>query len=274
MSSSLWNMIITDSIALETIGNSEKGLRLRLIYQSTMYEFEEMERSMDSFLTFWSSIIANPHLSLLVVPLCGERELSKQRQSYWSQNITPNTWDNTTVIDKILEVAHKHPQSTAVITSDGGTLTYEGLILYARKIAFSLQEAGASPGDLVGLLCQSGLNEIAGMIGILMSRCGYVAMDPGFASERLSFMANDSKVPMILVAPDLTTLGTEIAKKCSSSPHIIKYPGPYSKSFGLSTLSASPQDPFYAIYTSVRSLSSTIRKYVILTSLTGLNRVS
>ena len=254
ISSDLWNMIITDNFALETIGNSNIGLRLRLMYQPAMYRSEEMERSMENFLHFWSRILASSHLSLLALPLCGDKELSRQQQFYWSQNITMHTWDNMTIIDKFLEVAHKHPQNTAVLTSDGETLTYEGLVHRSCEIAFCLQEAGASPGDSIGLLCQPGLDEIAGMIGILMSRCGYVAIDPGFAVERLSFMMDDSKAPMILVAPDLKTLGTEVADKSQSSPQIIQYPEHHPTYSQSSILKNSPQDPFYTIYTSVRSL--------------------
>ena len=253
-SSNLWNLIITDDFALEIIDNSAKGLKLRLFYQSTAYRLEEIDRFMDNFLSFWSGIVVKSHLSPLTVSLCGSKELSKQRKSYWSEKTTPNAWDNITVIDRILEVARKYPQSTALITSDGGTLTYEGLVLYARKIAFSLQNAGASPGDLVGLLCLPGINEIAGMMGILMSRCGYVAMDPVFATERLSFIVNDSKATMVLVDPELTKLGTDLAEKSPLSPKIIQFPEPYSKSPGLDKSSASPQDPFYTIYTSVKGL--------------------
>lgn len=255
----LWNVIITDNIALETIGNSNIGLKLRLIYQPAIYTSKEMECSLDNFLRFWSSILASSHVSLLALPLCGDKELSRQRQFYWAQNISINAWDNMTIIEKFLEAADKHPQNTAVLTSDGEALTYGGLIHRSCEIAFCVQEAGASPGDSIGLLCHPGLDEIAGMIGILMSRCGYVAMDPSFAIERLSFMMEDSKAPMILVAPDLTTLGTEIADKSQSSPQIMQFPGHHQAYSPLSILKSSPQDPFYTNYTSVRSFL--FRKY-------------
>ena len=252
VSTDLWIIIVTEKIALEAIGNSNAGLRLRLIYQSSMYGLEEMDRSMENFLCFWSSILASSHVSLLALSLCGEKELSRQRRFYWSQNVTMNTWDHLSVVDKFLEVAHEHPQNTAALTSDGETLTYEGLVHRSCEIASCLQEAGASPGDSIGLLCQPGLDEIAGMIGILMSRCGYVAIDPSFAVERLSFMMDDSKVPMILVAPDLTILGTEVVEKSQSSPQIIQFPEHHPAYSRSSIRKTSPQDPFYTIYTSVR----------------------
>lgn len=176
-----------------------------------------------------------------------------QRNAHWSQNTTSNTWENTAVIDRILQIACEYPQATAVITSDGEILTYEKLIHHARDIAFTLQQSGTLPGDLIGLLCRPGLNEITGMVAILLCRCGYVAMDPTFAAERLSFMANDSKVPLILVAPDLTTLGLEVAQKSKSTARILSFPKYYSTNHDLNSLPASPQDPFYTIYTSVRT---------------------
>lgn len=233
--------------------NVETGLKLRLTYPLAAYGSKEMQRFMDNFLAFWSSIAAHPHKPLSTVPLCGDKELVMQRDSYWSQNTTPNTWDNTTVIDRILQIACEYPQATAIITSDGETLTYGKLMYHAGNIASTLQQSGALPGDLIGLLCRPGLNEITGMVAILLCRCGYVAMDPTFAAERLSFMANDSKVPLILVAPDLITLGSEVALKSNSTARTLSFPESYSPNYGLNVLPASPQDPFYTIYTSVRT---------------------
>lgn len=238
---------------METIGSPKKGLKLRLNFESESYETQEMERSMDNFLSFWSKIIASPHQSLLMVPLCGDKEISIQRHSYWAHSASPNLWENTTVIDRILKIAREYPQNTAVITSDGMTLTYKGLVHRAREIALCLQEAGTSPGDLIGLLCRPGLDEIAGMTAILMNRCGYVAMDPNFAAERLSFMANDAKMRIILVTPDMTTLGTDVAQKSLLSPRLLAFPEPYPTDVHFTPPRASPQDPFYTIYTSVRN---------------------
>lgn len=234
--------------------NAKIGLKLRLTYPLAAYDSKEMHRFMENFLAFWSSIAADHYKPLSAVPLCGDKELLMQRNSYWSQNTTPNTWDNTTVVDRILQIACEYPQATAIITSDGETLTYEKLIYRARDIASILQQSGVLPGDLIGLLCRPGLNEITGMVAILLCRCGYVAMDPTFAAERLSFMVNDSKVPLILVAPDLTTLGFEVAQKSNSTARILSFPESYSTNHDLNLLPASPQDPFYTIYTSVRTL--------------------
>lgn len=245
--------------------NAKTGLKLRLTYPLAAYDSREMQRFMGNFLAFWSSIAADPHKPLSTVPLCGYKELLMQKNSYWSQNTTPNTWDNTTVVDRILQIACEHPQATAILTSDGETLTYERLVYHARNIALILQQSGALPGDLIGLLCRPGLNEITGMVAILLCRCGYVAMDPTFAADRLSFMANDSKVPLILVAPDLTTLGSEVAQKSNSAARTLSFPESYSPSYGLNVLPASPQDPFYTIYTSVRILPYRLSYFVLLT---------
>lgn len=230
---------------------AKSGLELRLTYPFAEYDSKEMQRFVENFLAFWSSIAADPHKPLSAVPLCGDKELLMQRNSYWSPNTTPNTWGNTSVIDRILQIACEYPQATAVITSDGETLTYQKLVDQARNIASTLQQSGALPSDLIGLLCRPGLNEITGMVAILLCRCGYVAMDPTFAAERLSFMANDSKVPLILVAPELTTLGLEVVQKSTSTARVLSFPESYSTSYDLNLLPGSPKEPFYTIYTSV-----------------------
>ena len=137
------------------------------------------------------------------------------------------------------------------MTSDSESITYGALKERAQKIGGSLQEAGASPGSSIGLFCHPGIDAIAGMIGILLNRNGYVSMDPSFALERLAFMATDSKCEIILVGEELMDVAKETVAKMGVKSQTLTIPGLVSTEYLMPHLSASPHDPFYTIYTSV-----------------------
>lgn len=156
------------------------------------------------------------------------------------------------MLQVFFEVVKSHPRTVAIQTSDGDTITYENLVRRARKIAYALQREGAVPGRCIGLFSRPGIDADAGMLGILLTRCGCVPMDPDFAANRLAFMAADFNCQIMLFGPGLETAAADIAIKTQTSPQTIAIEEAASEDDKLGILkSASPDDPFYIIYTSI-----------------------
>ena len=238
---------------LEAMEDPAKGLDLRLEYSTTLYDSEDMSRFFDNFLTFFTSAIKDYRQPVSEIEMCGQREIQHLRNNYWATSFTENTWNNVSVLERVFEHAKSHPQAVAIRTSDDDSITYKDLVQQAERIAFSLRRRGAAPGQYIGLFSRPGIEAIAGMIAILLTRCGYVSMDPDFAAERLAFMASDSKSQMILFGQGLEAVATEVALKSGQGIQTIGIAEAASHDSKLRLLkSASPNDPFYMIYTSVR----------------------
>ncbi|CAD6587369.1 MAG: hypothetical protein ASARMPREDX12_002825 [Alectoria sarmentosa] len=235
---------------LEALEDPDKGLDLRLEYSSTLYGFKEMELFFDNFLHYFTNVIKDHRQPISEVAMCGPKEIDHLKSSSWNTAFTENTWGTGSVIDQISEIAKSAPKATAIEDSEGRSVTYENLIGKAQKIAASLQQSGASPGDFVGILSRPGIESISAMLGTLIAGCGYIPMDPEFAIDRLMFMASDASAKAILVGEGLDKVGLAIAKNIDFEPHLIPISAANSYHEPVRPVEGSSDDPFYIMYTS------------------------
>ncbi|KAL8734411.1 MAG: hypothetical protein Q9181_003232, partial [Wetmoreana brouardii] len=233
-------------LKLEAMEDPDRGLDLHLEYSTTLYDSDNMDRFLDNFLEFTTSVVKDHRQPVSEVPMCGPKELQNLRDNYWATSFTPDTWNGSSVLQKIFDIAKTQPQAIAVQTSDNDTITYEDLVRRARRVAFALRREGAVPGQYIGLFSRPGIDAVAGMLGILLTRCGYVPMDPDFAASRLAFMASDSNCQIILFGQGLATAATDIAIKTETSLQTMAIHEAAAEDDKLSVLkSASQDDPFY-----------------------------
>ena len=119
-------------------------------------------------------------------------------------------WNNTLVdypLDKCIhqlfeEQVRRSPDAIAVIL-EGEQLTYRELNQQANTIAHHLRSLGVEPEVLVGICVERSIEMIVGILGILKAGGAYVPLDPAYPFERLSFMLEDSSVPVLLTQSKL-----------------------------------------------------------------------
>lgn len=122
-------------------------------------------------------------------------------------------------------------------------ITYRDLAARAVSVAGALVAAGIEPGKFVGLGVERGLDHIAGALGILMTGCAYVPMDGSYPRERLSFMAQDADLEVILVSRDGQAAFSDLGIP------LVKVEGGQAGSFA-SLPFREVSDPAYVMYTS------------------------
>ncbi|WP_435600261.1 amino acid adenylation domain-containing protein [Streptomyces sp. C10-9-1] len=98
------------------------------------------------------------------------------------------------------ERVREAPDRVAV-TAPEGRLTYAELDARARDLAGRLAGAGVAPGDLVGLCAPRGLEQVTGVLGILLAGAAYVPLDPDYPASRLSSLLEDTR-PTVVAASD------------------------------------------------------------------------
>ena len=101
--------------------------------------------------------------------------------------------------------AGAQPEAVA-LRFEGAAVTYGSLNARANQIAHRLIGLGAGPETLVGLFLERTPDLIAGMLGIAKSGGAYLPMDKAYPAERLSFLLEDSKAPLVLTERRLLPL--------------------------------------------------------------------
>ncbi|MBI3418287.1 MAG: amino acid adenylation domain-containing protein [Verrucomicrobia bacterium] len=95
------------------------------------------------------------------------------------------------------EQARRTPDATAVINGET-TLSYHELNERADQLAAHLRALGIGPDTRVGLCAERSIEMIVAVLGILKAGGAYVPMDFAYPKDRLRFMLEDSRAPVLL----------------------------------------------------------------------------
>ena len=112
------------------------------------------------------------------------------------------------------EQVERRPQATALLFRNE-RLTYEQLNQKANKVAHHLRRLGVGPEVMVGTLLERSLEMVVGLLGILKAGGAFVPLDANYPTERLTFMASDAKLSVMLVQS--AALERMEGKSCSAA---------------------------------------------------------
>src|SRR5208282_5260191 len=93
--------------------------------------------------------------------------------------------------------ARKTPEATALVFEDE-QMTYAELDRRANQAANYLRKLGVGPEKLVGICLEVSLDLVVAMLGVLKAGGAYVPLDPDYPRERLKYMVQDARLPVIV----------------------------------------------------------------------------
>ncbi|MGL5806503.1 MAG: amino acid adenylation domain-containing protein, partial [Xenococcaceae cyanobacterium] len=96
----------------------------------------------------------------------------------------------------------KTPDAVAVIF-EGQQLTYCELNQKANQLANYLRGLGVKPETLVGICVERSPLMIIALLGVLKAGGAYIPLDPAYPQDRIAFIAEDAKFPILLTEQKL-----------------------------------------------------------------------
>ncbi|RFP81019.1 amino acid adenylation domain-containing protein [Hydrogenophaga borbori] len=140
---------------------------------------------------------ATPKASAAPAPASAATPTVDPRLGAWNR-ATDMPFDVTTRVEaSIRQQALATPDAIAVI-AHGAPLTYAQLEQRARRFAQLLAQRGVGPGHLVGVCMARGPELVPALLGILKTGAAYVPLDPNFPKDRLSYMAEDAGLRLVI----------------------------------------------------------------------------
>ena len=152
-------------------------------------------------------------------------------------------FDTRTLPERITAGLARDPGRIAVVAPDGELAAAE-LDRRSAALAGALRERGAGPGTVVGVAVPRSSSLMVALTGVLRSGAAYLPLDPEHPPERLSFVAADAGVDLVLVPaqgdplPGLAGVTRLPVEEAASGPVSAELPDP------------DPDDAAYLIYTS------------------------
>ncbi len=182
------------------VNNIEGKISLSLEYNTELFEEDTIKRMTGHLHFLLEAVAKNPEQACSQLPLLTKLERHKLL-SIW--NDTATDYPKDTPIHQIFESqVEKTPEAIALVF-EGQQLTYCDLNCKANQLARHLVSLGVGSEVMVGICADRSLESIIGTLGILKAGGAYVPLDPSYPKERLSFMLEDTKAPVLLIQKHL-----------------------------------------------------------------------
>lgn len=157
---------------------------------------ENLVRQMQSQ---WASLVraadADPQRHLAELPLL---DAAEQARVLTEWNATEGAWRSDACVHRLIEEqAARTPDAVALVCEDQ-SLTYAELDRRANQLARRLAALGVGPDVLVGLCTERSIEMMVGLLGIHKAGGAYLPLDPTYPKDRIAYMVEDAKVPVLL----------------------------------------------------------------------------
>jgi amino acid adenylation domain-containing protein/FkbM family methyltransferase len=165
-------------------------------YDSLRLNASDIKRLAEQFQTLLQSVIENPEGEIEALEIVGESERDYLLREL---NDTAKDFGKPSRIHQLVEEqAARTPDAVAVVF-EGQQLTYGELDARANQLAHYLRRLGVGPETLVGVCMERSLELVVSLLGVLKAGGAYVPLDRSYPSERLAFILDDVRAPVVLI---------------------------------------------------------------------------
>ncbi len=177
------------------VGETAETMTLYFKYNPDLFEAAIIERMAAHYLEILKNVVKNPAQPVTKVPMLTE---SEQHKLFVEWNDTTTDYPNDKCIHELIEEqAALYPDKIATVCMDD-TITYRELSLQSTRLGHYLQQQGIKPGVFVGIFLERSIDCFVAMLGVSKAGGTYVPLDPTYPSDRLAYMLEDTKAPILI----------------------------------------------------------------------------
>ena len=185
------------------------GMLLRVEYDTDLFDGVTIERMLGHYIQLLRGVLANPEQCISQLPLLTDEE---QRSLADFNRAEVDFQQGDLLHDFVARQAEITPDAVALVAGDE-QLSYRELNARANQLAHHLIANGAGPEVLIGIYIDRTADMLVGILGVLKSGGAYVPLDPHYPRERIRYILEVAKAPLIVthskVANDLNDCGAK-----------------------------------------------------------------
>ncbi|AUX33042.1 MULTISPECIES: non-ribosomal peptide synthetase/type I polyketide synthase [Sorangium] len=177
------------------VEESGAGVSARIDYNRDSFEHATVERLLGHWAALLGGAASDPAQPVSELPILTEEE---RRTLLFGWNSGGEFDPPRDRLHERVEAHARRAPSAVAAAFEGRRLTYAELDRRSNQIAHLLRASGAGPDVPIGVCLERSLEMIVALLGVLKSGAAYVPLDPSYPEERLAFLLEDTRVPVIL----------------------------------------------------------------------------
>ena len=198
-----FHLIEESSFPLTLYGTGGNALTLKISYDRTRFNDLAIERMLGHLITILEGMATGSDPLLVSLPILTQ---SERHQLITGWNATSVEYPLENSIREGFEAQVVRTPDAVALRYGEATLTYLELNRRANQLANYLRSIGVGPDVFVGVFMERSFEMVIALYGILKAGGAYVPLDPEYPSERIAFMLDDTRVPVVLTQERLAAL--------------------------------------------------------------------
>ncbi len=188
---------------LNLVVGPDREMLLRIDYDAAHFDAGTIDRLLGHLRTLVAALPRDPERRLEDLPVFTPPE-REQLLAVWNR---PDVrFDVSLPLHRLFEARVAETPGAVAVTCEGASLTYGELNARANQLARHLRRLGVGPESRVGLCVDRSFEQVEGILGILKAGGAYVPLDPRYPSSRLSLIAEDSGLDVLVTVEALREL--------------------------------------------------------------------
>jgi amino acid adenylation domain-containing protein len=177
------------------VTETPEGLFAGFCYNRSLFDAATIRRLGQHFTALLQGVVADPRTPISRLPMLLEDERRTLLEEW--NDVTRRFPVDACLHQRFEAQVDRSPDAVAV-TCGGERLTYAQLDARANRLAHVLRAHGVGPDVLVGLCLDRNIDLVVGILAVLKAGGGYVPLDLANPAERIAFILQDSRVPVLL----------------------------------------------------------------------------
>ncbi|XLS29491.1 amino acid adenylation domain-containing protein [Flavobacteriaceae bacterium M23B6Z8] len=164
-------------------------------YCTDLYSEQTITRMKDHFEQLLEAFVANAEQPIGDVSLVSEKARQQLLKDF---NATAVAYPSSVGLMELFSAQVSASGTKTALVYGTAEMSYEALDISSGRVASYLLAKGITPGSRVGILSPRSMEMIISMLGILKAGGVYVPLDPSLPQDRLSFIASDAGLELII----------------------------------------------------------------------------
>jgi natural product biosynthesis luciferase-like monooxygenase protein len=181
-----------------TLAIAADGRRCRWLFDRARVDEAALASIEAQLFTFLEHLGRDEKTPLAGISLLSANDEARLRRFNDTERPVPHTRVHTLFEARV----DAHPDDIALHFRDQ-TLTYAELDARANTVAHALKKHGVGPDALVGVYAERSPAMVIACLAIWKAGGAYVPLDPAYPADRIAFMVEDARMPIVLTEAHL-----------------------------------------------------------------------